>query len=246
MGGLVGLFYPWGLILQAVSIVHFIRRRPNTYWLLIILIGGGLGSLVYIVAEVVPDVNLLGGVLTRFQHRRRIKVLETVILENPAIGNQEELADLCLEDGQFARARQLYDVVIRAQADSFDAVYRRGLAALAMGDAAAALADLERVVAKEPKYDFYRAIGQLAEAHSLAGEPERADALFQQAVALSTLSETYYHYAAFLAARHRTPEARDWAQRILAKGPTMPRYLRRRERPWFRKAQALLKRLPAG
>jgi len=25
----------------------------------------------------------------------------------------------------------------------------------------------------------------------------------------------------------------------------MPRYLRRRERPWFRKAAALLKRLPA-
>ena len=39
-------------------------------------------------------------------------------------------------------------------------------------------------------------------------------------------------------------EAREWAERILAHRATMPLYVRRRERPWFRKANALLKRLP--
>jgi hypothetical protein len=32
---------------------------------------------------------------------------------------------------------------------------------------------------------------------------------------------------------------------VLAKKPTMPAYMRRRERPWFRKAAALIKKLPA-
>jgi len=32
---------------------------------------------------------------------------------------------------------------------------------------------------------------------------------------------------------------------VLAKKPTMPRYLRRRERPWFRRATSILKQLPA-
>jgi Tfp pilus assembly protein PilF len=114
-----------------------------------------------------------------------------------------------------------------------------------MEDFSAALIDLERVVSKDPKYDFYRAIGLLAHAHGRAGQPDRADALFKNATAISTLSETYYNYASFLAVQQRTPEAREWAQRILAKKPTMPRYLRRVERPWFRKARALLKRLPA-
>jgi hypothetical protein len=68
--------------------------------------------------------------------------------------------------------------------------------------------------------------------------------LFRQATEISTLSETYFNYAAFLASQNRPAEARDWAQRILAKKPTMPRYLQRRERPWFSKAGALLKRLP--
>ena len=40
-----------------------------------------------------------------------------------------------------------------------------------------------------------------------------------------------------------TEEAREWAKKILAKKPTMPGYLRRRERPWFRKASGLLARL---
>ena len=51
-------------------------------------------------------------------------------------------------------------------------------------------------------------------------------------------------YASFLASVGRTAEAREWAQRILAKKPTMPAYMRRRERPWFRKAATLLKKLP--
>ena len=46
-----------------------------------------------------------------------------------------------------------------------------------------------------------------------------------------------------LASQNRAAEARDWAQRVLARKSTIPRYLQRRERPWFRKASALLKRL---
>src|ERR1700694_3013185 len=106
--GFIGLFYPWGMILQAVAILHFVRRRPDTYWLWIILIGGGLGALVYIAAEGVPDVDLVRGSLIGVSRRRGIRDLEATILDNPSIGNLEELAALYLEEGRFARARQLY------------------------------------------------------------------------------------------------------------------------------------------
>jgi len=242
--GLIGLFYPWGLILQAVAILHFVRRRPDTYWLWIILIGGGLGALVYIVAEVVPDVGLLRGSFDAMGRRRRIRDLEAAVLDNPSVGNLEELADQYLDEGRFARARELYDKVIASgRANSLHPYYRRGLAAVALDDFTAALADLESVVSNDPKYDFHRAIGLLAHAHGRAGDPDKADRLFKDATAISTLSETYYNYATFLAGRQQTAEAREWAERILAKKPTMPRYLRRRERPWFRKANALLKQL---
>jgi len=69
--------------------------------------------------------------------------------------------------------------------------------------------------------------------------------MFQEAIRISTLSETYYHYALFLESQGRNTEARVWAQRILEKKPTMPRYLKRLERPWFRKANEVLGRVRA-
>jgi hypothetical protein len=83
----------------------------------------------------------------------------------------------------------------------------------------------------------------LAHAYANSGQPEKADALFRQVTKISTASETYYNYACFLASQQRNAEAREWASQILAKKPNMPGYLRRRERPWFRKANSLLNRL---
>jgi hypothetical protein len=239
--GFGALFYPWGLVLQALAIVHFVRRRPDAYWLWVILFLGGFGALIYIAVEVVPDAPLLRNSLRGVPRRRRMRQLEAIILENPAVGNLEELADLYLEDRKYARARELYDRVITPRTDSPDPYYRRGIAAIELKDFAAAAIDLERVVAINPKYDFHRAIALLAHAYAQLGQAERADALFQQATALSTASETYYNYATFLLAQGRKAEAHEWAQRILAKKPTMPSYLRRRERPWFRAAKAILK-----
>jgi hypothetical protein len=239
-----GLFYPYGLVLQAIAIVHFVRRRPDTYWLWIILIGGGLGAAAYILIEVIPDAGLLRTSFQVFGRRRHIKQLQATILDNPAIGNYEELGDLYLEDRQFARARECYDKVIAARPDSLDPFYRRALAALALEDFPAAAADLEHVVRRDAKYDYQRAAGLLAHALVRTGHAERALALFADVTRLSTLSETQYNYASLLAAQGRSAEAREWAEKILRKKATMPTYLRRRERPWFRKASALLKRLP--
>ena len=246
MGYFYSFLFPWNFILQGIAIVHFIRRRPDTYWLYVILIGGSLGAIVYIVVEVLPDFGLLRTSFKTFPRRRRIRELEAIILDNPSAGNYEELADLYLDENKYARARECYDKAISARTDSPDPFYRRGLAEVELGDCAAALPDLERVVSKDPQYDFHRAAGLLAHCYAQTGQNEKADALFKKTTKISTLSETYLNYANFLATQGRTAEAREWSQRILAKKPTLPGYLKRRERPWFRKAKGLLKQLPAS
>jgi len=238
-----GLFYPYGIVLQAIAIVHFARRRPDTYWLWIIIIGGGLGAAAYILLEVVPDAGLLRTSFQVFPRRRQIKQLQAAIIDNPSVGNYEELGDLYLEDGQFARARECFDKVIASRPDTPDPYYRRALAELALDDAKAAVTDLEEVFERDPRYDYQRAAGLLAHALGKTGQPERGLQLFGETLELSTLSETQYNYAALLAEQGKKAEAKDWAERVLRKKLTMPSYLRRRERPWFRKASALLKRL---
>jgi hypothetical protein len=245
MGFLSHLFYPWGLLLQGFAIVHFIRRRPDTYWFFIILFLGPLGALIYVFVEVVPDIGLLRQSFKVFPRRKRISELETMVRDNPSAGNFEELGDLYMDDGRLQLARTAFDKAIAARADTLDPFYRRGVCALLLGDATAALPDLERVVGKDAEYDFHRAAGLLAHAYARTGQKEKAEALFRHAIITSTLSETYLNFAGLLASEGRNAEAREWAQKVLDKRPTMPAYQRRRERPWFRRASAMLKRLPA-
>jgi hypothetical protein len=237
------LYNPYGFILVAIAIIHFIRRRPDTFWLWIILMGGGLGALVYIAMEVIPDLGLLRGEFKFMERQKRIGQMQQLVMQNPSAGNYEELADLYLENGRYAAAKECYDKAISARTDSPDPFYRRAICEIELKEFPAAIPDLQRVVTKEPKYDFQRAQALLAHAYANTGKPEEARTLFENVTSLSTSSETYYNYAQFLKQQGRTTEAREWAQKILDKKPAMPGYLRRRERPWFRKANSLLKEL---
>ncbi|MGA2352698.1 MAG: tetratricopeptide repeat protein [Terracidiphilus sp.] len=245
MGYFSHLFYPWGFLFQGLAILHFIKRRPDTYWLYIILFLGPIGAIVYFFAEGLPDVGLVGESFKAFPRRKRIGQVNLAILDNPSGGNYEELGNLLMDDGKLQLARAAFDRAIAARVDTPDTFYRRGICAIQLGDASAALPDLERVVSKEPNYDFRRAAGLLAHAYAQTGQREKSEALFRQVIAQSTLSETYLNFADLLASEGHNAEAREWARKVLDKKPTMPAYLRRRERPWFRRANRILKRVPA-
>lgn len=244
LSGLGYLFFPWGIALQIVALVHAVRRRPDTYWYWIIFIGGFLGAAAYIVVEVIPDTRLLGNFFKGFHQRSRIDQLKSIVLDNPSSGNYEELGDLLMDQKKYAPARECYDKAIAARANSADAYYRRGICSLELGDSARALPDLERAVNQEDRYDHDRAAGLLAHAYALQGDASRADALFAKVTERSNFPEARYNYALFLKSQGRASEAREVAQRILDRKRTMPRYLQRLERPWFRKAKALLKEIP--
>ena len=246
MGFLNHLFYPWGYILTGIAIIHFIRRRPDNFWIYVILFLGPIGALIYLAIEAVPDMGSFGqSSFKAFPRRKRIRELVGLVQHNPSSGNFEELGDLYMDDGKLPQARAAYDEAIAARADTAGPFYGRGVCNVLLGEPSAAIPDLERIVSKEPAYDFHRAAGLLAHAYAQTGQNERAEALFRQATTLSTSSETYLNFAALLASEGRNAEARQWAQKVLDKKPAMPGYLRRRERPWFRGASKMLKKLPA-
>lgn len=243
MGFFSQIFYPYGILLQAAAIIHFIRRRPDGYWLWIIIFGGGLGALVYICVEVIPDAGLLREGFRILPRRSRISELQGLVEVNPAPANLEELGALYLEDGKYQKALECFDRAIASRADSIDTFYRRGLAEMELQMFPLAIVDFERVVKADPKYDFHRAAGMLAHAYAKTGQTEKADAAFQRVTTIATSSEIQYYYAEFLASQGRKAEAADWTNRILSKKRTMPAFQKRRERPWFRKASGLQKQL---
>src|ERR1700751_2181602 len=212
MFGLSHLFHPWGLLLQLLALVHFVKRRPETYWLWVILIGGALGGGGDLLVEVAPDARLLGGVFQGFGRRSRIQKLEIEILDNPSAGNFEELGELNLEENKYAQAREAVAKAIEAYgarkgnasaSDTLHTYYGRAKSALGLGDYAGAIPDLERVACADVKFDYYRAAGLLGGPYARSGEMEKAARWFAPATQYSTTPEILYNYAWFLKSQGR-------------------------------------------
>src|SRR5437762_3828966 len=245
MSELRHLFPSWGFLLQILAILHFLRRRPESYWFFIIFFGGFLGASVYILVEILPDLGLLRDTMQGFGRRSRIQKVETDILDNPSAANYEELGELYKDQREYASGREAFTHAISARSDSIYTFYSRALCSLALNDLPAAIPDLEIVVAGDRKFDYYRAAGLLADAYSRTGQLHRAESLFTEVTQIATTPETLYNYASFLKTTNRREEACEWAQKLIAKKRTLPRYMQRRERPWFRKGKTLLKELAA-
>jgi hypothetical protein len=236
------LFFPWGVILQLIAIVHFVRRRPDTFWLWIIILFGPLGAFAYMVAEMIPDLGLMRHSMGGFSRRKRIATLRATVLENPSAGNYEELGDLLLEEKKYREARDCFNHALEQRTDHIDPFYRRGIAAFEMGDVATALPDFERVVKTDAKYDYSRA--RLYYARSLAGVGRTDEAAKVFETLTEGTTEALCYAAEFFAQHGRKDEARTLVERIAARKRTMPAYQKRRERPWLRRAASLKRRLP--
>ena len=238
------LFFPWGVILQIIAIVHFVRRRPDTYWLWVIIFFGPLGAFAYMLVEMIPDLGLMRHPMGGFSRRSRIRKLRVLVLDNPSAGNYEELGDLLLEEKKYREARECFDHALSVRTDHVDPFYRRGIAAFELGDTAAALPDLEHVVKSDPKYDYSRARLYYARALAAQNRTDEAVAIYQALVGNSGTTEALCYAAEYFAQHGRKDEARELVERIQARKRTMPAYQKRRERPWLRRASALRRRLP--
>jgi hypothetical protein len=242
---MISRFFSWGIfgvVLMVVALVHYVRRQPSFYWFYLIIFLGPLGALIYLAIEGLPELFDPGAF--RFVERgRRLREVEAAIRQNPSAGNYEELGLLRLDKGDWAGARACFDKALAQRTDSPDPFYRRGLAEIELGDFAAARPDLERVVTADPSYDFQRAAGLLAYADWKTGDIERAQRLFEHVLKTSTLTETQFHYAEFLAETGHREEAKQQALRIRDKRAGMPGFQRRRERKLFRRNSGLLRKL---
>jgi Uncharacterized protein conserved in bacteria containing a divergent form of TPR repeats len=207
-----------------------------------------------LLVEALPDTRLLPAVFHGFGRRSRIQKLETEMLDNPSAGNYEELGELSLEEKKYEEARQAFTKAIEAygtrkasgsQSDTLHTYYGRAKSALGLGDYAGAIPDLERVACADVKFDYYRAAGLLGDAYARTGNMEKAAQWFVPATQYSTTPETLYNYAWYLKAQGNQAEAREWLGRLMAKKRTLPGYMQRVERPWFRKGKALKKELEA-
>ena len=228
---------------QAAMVIHWVRVRPELYWLWIIILFGPIGAAIYFFVEVLPTIRWKLPAIERLERRRRKAHLERVVADSPTQESLSQLARICAMEGEQERAIELYGDAIQRDPHDPEALFGRGRELLKLGRAQDAIHDLETVVDKEPTHAFYGAAISLAEAYEADGRDAEAEQTYQSILSRTTVSAAYFGYARLLAKRGDDDEARKQLQQILDKQPGLPRYLRRQERPWVRRAKAMLKDL---
>lgn len=236
----VSRVFGFGFLLQIAAFIHWAKKRPAPFWLWVILFGGFIGALAYFLIEGLPDLRGVGQSLKGPSRRKRIRELQAIVLDNQAAGNYEELGELLLMEKRWAEARAALDQALASRTDSIDPFYRRAIALYELGEAEAAVRDLEHVVATNPKYDYSNAYCLYGRALEKSGRNGEAMTVFER-LAESSASETLFAAAQFFANHGRPDQARELATRIVTREATMPAYQRRRDRTWIRKARALLR-----
>jgi len=235
----IGHLFGYGFIFQVAAVIHWSRKRPEAFWLWIIIIGGIIGALAYFLIEGLPDVRSVQRTLRGPARRKRIRTLRALVMQNPSAGNYEELGELLLEEKRYRDAKDAFDRALAVRTDSIDPFYRRGIAEFELRDDEAAVADLRRVTAADPKYDFSRASCLLGRSLARLGRTEEAMAVFDRIAQSATGAEPLVFAAQFFADNARPAEALEIAREIATRDATMPSYQKRRDRAWLRKARTL-------
>lgn len=242
-GSWIGHLFGYGFLFQVAAVIHWARKRPEAFWLFIIIIGGIIGALAYFLIEGLPDFRNVQRTLRGPARRKRINILRALVIQNPSAGNYEELGELLLEEKRYRDAKDAFDRALSVRTDSIDPFYRRGIAEFELRDDEAAVADLQRVTAADAKYDFSRALCLLGQALARLGRTDEAMSVFDQIAQSATGAEPLVSAAEFFAGHGRPAEALEIAREIAMRDMTMPNYQKRRDRVWLRKARAIERRL---
>ena len=112
-------------------------------------------------------------------------------------------------------------------------------------DFASAVQDLTALAKADPNYRLQEGNLTLAEAYEELGEPDKAAQVYRSILKRSQVSQAYFGLGQLLANQGEVGQAREMMQEIIMKQAGVPRYLRRRERPWVWRARRFLKMLSA-
>jgi len=234
------------VLLQFCCLVHVFRTGRPYWWAWIILIGSFLGSAVYIIAEVLPDLRrdpaarrALRGVQRRLDPDRERRELEARLEASDTIANRLRLARERLEAGDVLAAEPLLQQCLKGlHATDPDIMLDLAEARFRRGDPAATRDTLDALIAANPDYRSQR--GHLLYARSLQqlGELELAAEEFATLVQGFAGEEARVRYGLLLKQLGRHEEARQMFAETLKRSRLSPKHYQQANREWIALAEA--------
>jgi hypothetical protein len=243
------LFLILPYIIQALLIVHVIKTGRNFLWIwVLILLPYGLGALVYVGAEILPDL------FRSRAARRTARGFKRAMDPGADLRRYENEAQVT---GNVASRQRYAEELMRHQRYG-DAIaqYRQALSGLfehdpnlmlglaqaqfAEGDARGARTTLDELIARNP--DFRSPEGHLLYARALEAEGNVSKALEEYRTLAPAYpgAEASVRYAQLLKAQGEAAEAQRVVRELLERARIAPGHYRRAQREWLDAANKLL------
>jgi hypothetical protein len=233
------------LLVQAALIVHVIRTGRNTLWILAIGFLPGIGSLAYLVAEVLPD--LFGGRTARraktglgrmIDPNRDLRRATTEVEISGNVDARRRLGEELFERAQYAEAIEVYRAGLKGIFEH-DPALLLGLGRAQFGkeDFAAARATLELLRQHNP--DFKSTDAQLLYARTLEAQGALDEAEREYALIAPGFpgAEARLRYGLLLKRRGKLNEAQRVLKDLLDGAKLGPAHYRRAQAEWLDRAR---------
>lgn len=241
------------VIIALLFAVHAVRTQQNMYWLLILFLFPGLGSLVYLFVVYLPSLRQSRGARAASKAfsqlvdpDRAVRDARTDFDRAPTVAHRMRLAAALLDAGNPAEALEHYRAAASGPFSS-DPALLEGLARaqFANGDAPATRETLERLFAAHP-IARQQAEPALLYARSLAVvDAPGTRAAFAAALTCASDAAPRCLYADWLAKQSNDADrrrARDLYAEIVHDARHWPRFAREHNSEWLQRAQSALSR----
>lgn len=238
-----GYFYTISIVLQAICVIHCVRKGNQGKWIWLIVFLPMVGSLIYIFTEIFNSRDLqrvqsgVGSILNPSGQTRK---LEENLRFSDTFQNRVQLADAYLNDGLTDKAIELYQSSLTGNFNDNEHVLSQLVIAYCQVkryDEAIALAEK---IYRRPQ--FARSYSHILYAVALdnVNRTEDAEKEFKLMLGRYANFQARYHYGLFLIRNDREAEAHNVFNEMLAEKTHLSSMERRDNRKWFQLAKEQL------
>jgi hypothetical protein len=242
------LFLIVSILIQASLVVHVIKTGRNQIWIWVIVLLGPAGVLAYVAVELIPELfrsraaqRTARGFKKAMDPTADLRRYESEARFAGNVASRQRYAEELARHGRFDEAIGQYREALTGLYEH-DPNLMLGLAQaqFGKGDAAAARATLDALIAQNPQ--FRSPAGHLLYARALATEGNTARALEEYAALAPSYpgAEAAVRYAQLLQSEGRQAEAHKVARELLEQARIAPGHYRRAQREWLEAARRLL------
>lgn len=239
------------LAVQVALIVHVLKTGRAFYWVFIIALFPGIGTIAYVIVELLPEWSssfrarrAVAGIRRTLDPEAELRKHERELKLSGSVEAARRVAGELVEQGRYDEAIEHYRAALTGLYENDpDLLLGLAEAQFGKGEHEAALDTLETLLDTDAGHRT--PVAQLLYARALeeCGELEEAAEEYEAVVASFAGAEARTRYARLLERLGRADAARAQYEEILAASELAPRHYRKAQAPWIREARDGLARL---